>query len=200
MFVRKLSNNARVILEDTFGRSHTYLRISLTERCNLRCSYCMPEEGVKLTRSEHLLNAGEIRKLVGIFVQHGVNKIRFTGGEPLVRKDCVDIIRDIGQIKGIQKLAMTTNGITLTRKLKELKQAGLNQLNVSLDTLKEKKFEFITKRNGWSKVMESIDAALDMGYSPLKINCVVMRGLNDDEICDFVEWTRHKVNQLILIL
>ena len=155
---------------------------------------------MKLTRSEHLLNAGEIRKLVGIFVQHGVNKIRFTGGEPLVRKDCVDIIRDIGQIKGIQKLAMTTNGITLTRKLKELKQAGLNQLNVSLDTLKEKKFEFITKRNGWSKVMESIDAALDMGYSPLKINCVVMRGLNDDEICDFVEWTRHKVNQLILIL
>ena len=88
---------------------------------------------------------------------------------------------------------MTTNGITLSRKLKELKQAGLNQLNISLDTLKEKKFEFITKRNGWSKVMESIDAALDMGYAPLKINCVVMRGLNDDEICDFVELTRHKV-------
>lgn len=181
------------VLQDTFGRRHTYLRISLTEKCNLRCTYCMPEEGVKLTQNEKLLNGSEIVRLVQMFVKFGVNKIRFTGGEPLVRKDCVDIISQVSKIEGLQKIAMTTNGIVLAKRIKDLKEAGLNQLNISLDTLEEKKFEFIAKRKGWSKVMSSIDAALDVGYSPVKLNCVVMRGINDDEICNFIEFTKHKV-------
>jgi len=129
----------------------------------------MPEEGVKLTHNEKLLKGDEIVKLVKIFVKNGVNKIRFTGGEPLVRKDCVEIISEIGQIKGLKKLGLTTNGITLAKRIKDLKMAGLNQLNISLDTLEPKKFEFITKRNGWSKVMNGIEAALDEGFSPVKV-------------------------------
>ena len=157
------------ILQDTFGRNHTYLRISLTERCNLRCSYCMPEEGVPLKPNSDLLQTSEIIKLVKLFVANGVNKVRFTGGEPLVRKDCVDIIREIGKLNELQKIGITTNGIVLDRKLKDLRAAGLNQLNISLDTLQEKKFQFITKRNGFSKVMRSIDSALDYGFKPLKV-------------------------------
>lgn len=153
----------------------------------------MPEEGVPLTANEKLLTADEIVKLVRFFANLGVNKVRFTGGEPLVRKDCVDIVRQVGQIESIKKIGMTSNGIVLSRKINELKEAGLNQLNISLDTLEEKKFEFVTKRKGWSKVMKSIDSALDLGFSPLKINCVVMKGLNDDEITNFIEFTKDKV-------
>ena len=120
--------------------------------------------------------------------------MRFTGGEPLVRKDALDIIREIGKLQGLKTIAMTTNGILLTRKLPELKQAGLNLLNISLDTLHEKKFEFIAKRKGWSKVMDGINLAMELGYNPLKINCVVMKGINDDEIVNFIEMTRDKVN------
>jgi molybdenum cofactor biosynthesis enzyme MoaA len=129
----------------------------------------MPEEGVKLTQSDKLLQGHEIVKLVKIFVQNGVNKIRFTGGEPLIRKDCVEIIGEISQIKGINKIGLTTNGINLAKRIKDLKVAGLNQLNISLDTLEPKKFEFITKRNGWSKVMNGIEASLDEGFSPVKV-------------------------------
>lgn len=129
----------------------------------------MPEEGVKLSPNEKLLTRAEIVRLVEFFVRLGVDKVRFTGGEPLVRKECVDIIRDVGRIDGLKKIAMTTNGITLSRKLADLKEAGLNQINISLDTLEEKKFEFIAKRKGWHKVMESIENALKMGFSPLKV-------------------------------
>ena len=157
------------VLQDTFGRNHTYLRISLTEKCNLRCTYCMPEEGVKLTQSDKLLQGHEIVKLVSFFVKNGVNKVRFTGGEPLIRKDCVEIIQEVGKINGLVKIAITTNGINLAKKIKDLKQAGLNQLNISLDTLESKKFEFIAKRNGWSKVMGGIEAAIQEGFSPVKV-------------------------------
>jgi molybdenum cofactor biosynthesis enzyme MoaA len=129
----------------------------------------MPEEGVKLTTNEKLLTGGEIVRLVDFFVRLGVNKVRFTGGEPLIRKDCVDIIQEVGKINGLKKIAMTTNGILLSKKLSDLKKAGLNQLNVSLDTLKEKKFEFVAKRKGWSKVMDGIEKALENGFSPLKV-------------------------------
>jgi molybdenum cofactor biosynthesis enzyme MoaA len=129
----------------------------------------MPEQGVKLTPNERLLTGGEIVNLVGFFAKLGVDKVRFTGGEPLVRKDCLDIIRQVGQIDGLKKIAMTTNGILLTRRIKELKEYGLSQLNVSLDTLEEKKFEFVAKRRGWGKVMSAIDSALEIGYSPLKV-------------------------------
>ena len=129
----------------------------------------MPEEGVKLTNNEKLLSGSEIVRLVGFFARLGVNKVRFTGGEPLIRKDCVDIIKEVGKINEIKKIAMTTNGILLSKKANDLKNAGLNQLNVSLDTLEEKKFEFIAKRKGWSKVMGGIEMALKLGFSPLKV-------------------------------
>ena len=162
--------NKHSIPQDTFGRTHNYLRISLTERCNLRCTYCMPEQGVKLTQNEKLLTSSEIVSLVRLFVRNGVNKVRFTGGEPLVRKDCVDIIKQVGKIDGLEKIAMTTNGILLSRRIKELIENGLSQVNISLDTLEEKKFEFISKRKGFTKVMDSINAALDHELTPLKVN------------------------------
>lgn len=188
-------NNNRIVsnyLIDTYNREHNYLRVSLTERCNLRCTYCMPEEGVKLTANDKLLTSDEIIKLIKVFAKLGIDKVRFTGGEPLVRKDCIDIIRQVRNIDTIKTIAMTTNGLLLNKKLNELKENGLNLLNISLDTLVEKKFEFITKRKGWSRVMDGIKLALELGYKPLKINCVVMKGLNDDEICDFIELTRDK--------
>ncbi|XP_024314663.1 GTP 3',8-cyclase, mitochondrial isoform X2 [Brachypodium distachyon] len=180
------------MLVDSFGRFHNYLRISLTERCNLRCQYCMPAEGVELTPKSELLSHDEIIRVANLFVTSGVDKIRLTGGEPTVRKDLEDICLHLSDLKGLKTLAMTTNGIVLSKKLPRLKECGLNALNISLDTLIPAKFEFMTRRKGHSKVMESIDTAIELGYDPVKVNCVVMRGMNDDEICDFVELTKHK--------
>ncbi|KAG2578062.1 hypothetical protein PVAP13_6NG184600 [Panicum virgatum] len=180
------------MLVDSFGRFHNYLRISLTERCNLRCQYCMPAEGVELTPRSELLSHDEIIRIADLFVTSGVDKIRLTGGEPTIRKDIEDICLHLSGLKGLKTLAMTTNGIVLSKKLPKLKECGLNALNISLDTLVPAKFEFMTRRKGHSKVMESIDAAVELGYNPVKVNCVVMRGMNDDEICNFVELTRHK--------
>ncbi|KAK0573203.1 hypothetical protein LWI29_004285 [Acer saccharum] len=180
------------MLVDSFGRMHTYLRISLTERCNLRCHYCMPAEGVQLTPNPQLLSQNEILHLASLFVASGVNKIRLTGGEPTIRKDIDQICLQLSNLKGLKSLAITTNGITLARKLPLLKECGLTSLNISLDTLVPAKFEFLTRRKGHEKVMESINAAVDVGYNPVKVNCVVMRGFNDDEICDFVELTRDR--------
>ncbi|XP_071832293.1 molybdenum cofactor biosynthesis protein 1-like isoform X3 [Apostichopus japonicus] len=179
-------------LTDSFGRQHNYLRISLTEKCNLRCQYCMPEEGVPLTPTQRLLSTTEIIRLASLFVQEGVDKIRLTGGEPLVRKDVTEIIGELKKLEGLKTISMTTNGITLAKKLPVLKDAGLDSINISLDTLEPAKFEFITRRKGYKHVMRSIDKALDMNFKPLKLNCVIMKGLNDDEICDFVEFTKHK--------
>ncbi|KAI9388177.1 hypothetical protein POPTR_009G024100v4 [Populus trichocarpa] len=186
------TNLASDMLIDSFGRMHTYLRISLTERCNLRCQYCMPAEGVELTRSPQLLSQDEIVHLANLFVSSGVDKIRLTGGEPTIRKDIEDICLQLSNLKGLKTLAMTTNGITLARKLPKLKECGLTSLNISLDTLVPAKFEFLTRRKGHERVMDSINAAIDCGYNPVKVNCVVMRGFNDDEICDFVELTHNK--------
>ncbi|GMY22252.1 GTP 3',8-cyclase, mitochondrial [Fagus crenata] len=180
------------MLIDSFGRLHTYLRISLTERCNLRCQYCMPAEGVELTPSPQLLSQNEIVRLANLFVSSGVEKIRLTGGEPTIRKDIEDICLQLSNLQGLKTLAMTTNGITLAKKLPKLKKCGLTSVNISLDTLVPAKFEFITRRKGHERVMESINTAVDLGYNPVKVNCVVMRGLNDDEIFDFVELTREK--------
>ncbi|XP_065910245.1 molybdenum cofactor biosynthesis protein 1-like isoform X2 [Dysidea avara] len=180
------------VLTDTYGRKHTYLRISLTERCNLRCQYCMPEEGVELSPRDSLLTTEEIVRLARLFAASGVNKIRLTGGEPLVHKDIVKIVGDLSVIPGISCVALTTNGVTLSHKIQKLREAGLGALNVSLDTLVAAKFEFITRRKGWAKVIRGIDDAISHGYRPVKINSVVMRGLNDDELSDFVELTRDK--------
>ncbi|CAI5770799.1 cofactor biosynthesis 1 isoform X1 [Podarcis lilfordi] len=176
-------------LTDGFGRQHNYLRISLTEKCNLRCQYCMPEEGVQLTPKSELLSTQEIITLARLFVKEGVDKIRLTGGEPLIRPDVIDIIAQMRKLEGLQTIAVTTNGINLARLLPRLKEAGLNAINISLDTLVPAKFEFIVRRKGFHKVMEGIQKALELGYDPVKVNCVVMRGLNEDELVDFVALT-----------
>lgn len=179
-------------LTDSFGRKHNYLRISLTERCNLRCQYCMPEDGVALTQQNNLLTSEEVIQLARLFVCEGVNKIRLTGGEPLVRKDIVNICEELSVLPGLQTLGITTNGIAAKRKLPLLRKAGVTHLNISLDTLIPGKFSFITRRNGWSQVKDSIDMALGLDFDQVKLNCVVMKDLNDDEVVDFVELTREK--------
>ena len=179
-------------LTDTFGRFHNYLRISLTERCNLRCLYCMPDKGIDLTENTKLLKTDELIRLVNIFSKAGVEKIRLTGGEPTIRKDIIDICKEIKLNKNIKNLAMTTNGITLSHQLPKLQEAGLDSLNISLDTLIKEKFEFFTRRKGHHLVLKSINKALELGYNPVKVNCVVMRGHNDDEINDFVNLTKDK--------
>ncbi|TNN52042.1 Molybdenum cofactor biosynthesis protein 1 [Liparis tanakae] len=179
-------------LTDTFGRRHSYLRISLTEKCNLRCQYCMPDEGVKLTPRSELLTTAEVLTLARLFVREGVEKIRLTGGEPLIKPDVLDVIKELRKLEGLKTIAVTTNGMNLARLLPKLKDAGLDLINVSLDSLVPAKFEFIVRRKGFHKVMEGIDKAIEMGFNPVKVNCVVMRGLNDDELLDFVALTEKK--------
>ena len=157
------------MLIDSHGRRHNYLRISLTERCNLRCNYCMPAEGVELTPSSELLSQNEIIRIASTFVAGGVDKIRLTGGEPSIRKDIEEICEQLRSLPGLKYLAMTTNGIVLSRKLPRLQAAGLNQLNISLDTLVPAKFEFLTRRKGHNKVLQSIDTALELGFNPVKV-------------------------------
>ncbi|KAJ5638828.1 hypothetical protein N7528_001218, partial [Penicillium herquei] len=185
-------------LTDTFNRQHDYLRISVSERCNLRCVYCMPEEGVDLSPPAHLLTTPEIVYLSSLFVSQGVTKIRLTGGEPTVRKDIVPLMQQIGQLRqnGLRELCLTTNGISLHRKLDPMVEAGLTGVNLSLDTLDPFQFQIMTRRKGFDAVMKSIDRILEMNKAgagiKLKINCVVMRGMNDREILPFVELGREK--------
>ncbi|XP_004462940.1 molybdenum cofactor biosynthesis protein 1 isoform X2 [Dasypus novemcinctus] len=177
-------------LTDGFGRQHSYLRISLTEKCNLRCQYCMPEEGVPLTPKADLLTTEEILALARLFVKEGIDKIRLTGGEPLIRPDIVHIVAQLHRLEGLRAVGVTTNGINLARLLPQLHRAGLSAVNISLDTLVPAKFEFIVRRKGFHKVMEGIHKAIELGYNPVKVNCVVMRGLNEDELLDFVALTK----------
>ncbi|KAH1340533.1 hypothetical protein KXX65_000386 [Aspergillus fumigatus] len=183
-------------LTDSFNRQHDYLRISVTERCNLRCVYCMPEEGVPLSPPAHLLTTPEIVYLSSLFVSQGVTKIRLTGGEPTVRKDIVPLMRSIGELRrnGLRELCLTTNGISLHRKLEDMVEAGLTGVNLSLDTLDPFQFQIMTRRKGFEAVMKSIERILELNRAgagiTLKINCVVMRGINDREILPFVELGR----------
>ncbi|XP_044016156.1 molybdenum cofactor biosynthesis protein 1 isoform X2 [Aphidius gifuensis] len=190
-FRNKLKLDNTKILTDSFGRHHTYLRISLTEKCNLRCVYCMPAEGVKLTKNDEILTIDEILRISKLFVKNGVKKIRLTGGEPTVRRDIIQIIKELKNIKGLDSVGITTNGLTLTRQLPSLINAGIDGLNISLDTLKKERFDVLTRRQGWNRVMSSIDLAIQLKFSPIKINCVVMKNFNDDEIIDFVDFTRN---------
>ena len=181
--------NSSKMLTDSFGRYHDYLRISLTERCNLRCRYCMPEEGVELSPGAQILTAEEIVYLSKLFVSQGVRKIRLTGGEPLVRKELIEIVSGMSRIEQLESIGITTNGVTLGRKLSALREAGLDTLNISLDTLVEAKFEFISRRRGHARVLENIYKALDMGFEKVKVNVVVMKNVNEDELQDFVALT-----------
>lgn len=184
-------------LVDKYSRQHTYLRISLTERCNFRCLYCMPLEGVPLTPKQELLTSREVQRLASLFVQQGVTKIRLTGGEPTVRKDLPDIVEALSDLKsqGLRQIGMTTNGLTLSRHLPHLIASGMTHLNISLDTLDPFKFELMTRTpaQGFNKVLKGIEEALALGVPEVKINVVVIRGLNDDkDILDFVAWASDK--------
>lgn len=165
---------------DQFNRHITYLRISLTDRCNLRCTYCVPAEGVKLMPRSNILSCEEIVEVVKIGATLGISKIRLTGGEPLMRDDIVELVSRIKSITGIEELGLTTNGTHLAKFAKSLKEAGLDRVNVSLDTLDPVKFNAITKGNV-SDVLEGIDAAVDAGLIPVKINFVRIKGVNEDD-------------------
>jgi len=180
------------LLTDRFGRAHSYLRISVTDRCNLRCTYCMPEHGIDWTPPEHILKTEEILRLARLFVQMGIRKIRLTGGEPLLRASIVEIAAGLRSIPELQTLALTTNGIGLPKWATPLRQAGLDTITVSLDSLRPERFAAITKRDRFHDVMAGIEAALAAGFAPLKINIVVMQGVNDDELLDFVAWGRDR--------
>ncbi len=173
---------------DKFGRVHDYLRISLTDNCNLRCFYCMPEENYDFTPTSRLMQAGEILQLAQIFVDEGVRKIRLTGGEPLVRKDAGEIIAALSQLP--VKLTMTTNGTRVPELLNVLKNSSIRSLNISLDTLDAEKFQFMTRRDQFQKIYDSIHLLIEHGFH-VKVNMVVMKDLTDNEILDFVTWTKN---------
>ena len=176
-------------LLDPFGRSINYLRISVTDRCNLRCIYCMPPEGVPQMSHSEILSYEEIRTVVRAAAELGINNIRLTGGEPLVRAELPKLIKMLSRIEGIQELSLTTNGTLLKNYALELRQAGLSRINLSLDTLKPDRFRYITRLGRLKDVLEGISAAKKAGFDPIKINAVVMQGINDDEILDFARMT-----------
>ena len=176
-------------MKDQFGRKINYLRISVTDLCNLRCIYCMPKEGIPKIQHEDILSVEEIEEIVKVFVKLGVNKIRLTGGEPLVRKGILDIVERIGKLEGIRDFAMTTNGLLLKEYAKDLKALGLKRVNISLDTLDDKKYSSITRIGSLQRVMKGIEAAKEVGLTPIKINTVLVGGFNDDEIEDLVRLT-----------
>ena len=174
---------------DRFGRSIDYLRISVTDRCNLRCIYCMPPEGVPHISHNGILSYEEIRAVVQAAAQLGIHRIRLTGGEPLVRADFPELVKMLSGIEGIVELSLTTNGALLKNYARALKQAGLSRVNVSLDTLRANRFQHITRLGELKDVLAGIGAAKEAGLHPIKINTVVMRGINDDEILDFARIT-----------
>ncbi len=181
-----------ISLLDGFNRSITYLRVSVTDKCNLRCIYCMPEEGLPWLRRDEILTYEEIAEVVRAAASVGVRAIRLTGGEPLARRDLSRLVGAISTIPGIEDIALSTNGLLLAQQVPHLVAAGLCRVNVSLDTLRAERFQAIARRPGLDAVLAGIDAAIDAGLRPLKINCVVMRGRNDDELLDFADLTRRR--------
>lgn len=180
-------NKDQNILTDTFGRAHQYLRISLTERCNLRCTYCMPAEGIKLSPKAHLMTPEEIYTIAKTFVAHGVTKIRLTGGEPLVRKDAPIILEKLATLP--VALAITTNAIIVDRYIQTFKTYGINNINVSLDSLDREKFKQITRRDYFKKVYDNILLLVKEGFN-VKVNVVLIKDFNDNEIIDFINLTK----------
>lgn len=177
-------------LTDSFGRTHNNLRISVTDRCNIRCFYCMPAENVQFMPRGDLLNFEEIERFVRMVVPLGVNKLRLTGGEPLVRRDLPRLVEKLAAIEGIRDIGLTTNGILLAEQAQDLYDAGLRRLNVSLDALSAEKFREVTRRDGYEKVIEGIHAAQAAGFDPVKINAVSIRGVTESEIVGFGHFAR----------
>ena len=174
---------------DAYNRPISYLRISVTDRCNLRCIYCMPPEGVHWRSHEEILRYEEIETIVRAATELGISKVRLTGGEPLVRPGIVDLVRYLACIPGVDDLAMTTNGILLSRYATALAEAGLRRVNVSLDTLCPERFQRITRLGRLEDVLAGMEAAREAGLEPVKINTVVIRGMNDDEVVDLARKT-----------
>ena len=176
-------------LSDSFQRPINYLRISVTDRCNLRCIYCMPPQGVRLSPRSEILHYEEIQAVAQAAAALDINKVRLTGGEPLVRSGLSHLVEILSQIEGIDDIALTTNGMLLKQHAAPLRQAGLRRVNVSLDTLKREKFHRITRHDRLGDVLDGIKAAKEAGLDPVKVNMVVIRGINDDEVLDFARLT-----------
>jgi len=177
-------------MKDELGRNINYLRISVTDRCNLRCRYCMPEEGIEKKEHLDILTLEEIFEVVKVCADLGTNKIRITGGEPLVRRDLTELIERITALESIKDLALTTNGSLLKKYARELKKAGLKRINISLDTMDDKKYEYLTRGGKLKDVLEGFREALEVGLKPIKINTVLTKGFNEDEIGDFIRLTQ----------
>lgn len=176
-------------LIDRYGRKINYLRISVTDRCNLRCIYCMPNLGITHKEPHEILTYEEILMIVKVATSCGINKVRVTGGEPLIRKNIIYLINALTKIKNINDISLTTNGILLDVYAKDLKRAGLKRINIGLDSLDRKKYNLITGKDALNRVLEGINKALKMGFNPIKINVVVMKGINDDEVIEFARLT-----------
>ena len=179
--------NKKNILQDSFGRQHTYLRISLTELCNLRCTYCMPAEGIQLSPRSHIMSYDEVFEIAKTFVDHGVTKIRLTGGEPLVRRDADVILKKLATLP--VELSITSNAVIIDRFIDVLKECNVRSINVSLDSLDAVKFKEITRRNDFEKVYKNIMLLINEGFN-VKLNAVLINGFNDNEIIDFIEFTK----------
>lgn len=186
-------------MQDNFGRNVDYLRVSLTDRCNLRCLYCMPEEGIEKLKHEDILRYEEVLNIIKAFAKLGGRKVRYTGGEPLILKGIDYLISETAKIPGIEDIALTTNGILLYDMADELKKAGLKRVNVSIDSLKPEKYSHITRGGDLRKVMLGIEKCLKIGISPVKINVVIIKGLNDDEVGDFINLTKELPVQIRFI-
>ena len=180
-------------MRDGFGRRIEYLRISVTDKCNLRCVYCMPEQGLPWLKREEVLSYEEIAEVVRVMAGMGLRRIRLTGGEPLVRRDLPELVRMLSAVPGIDDIALSTNGVLLGEMADELRAAGINRINLSLDSLVPSRVDAIARRPGsFDRIMAGFDAAERVGFSPLKVNAVVMRGRNDDEVESFAEMTRDR--------
>jgi len=176
-------------IKDSYERRINYLRVSITDRCNLRCFYCMPEKGISQIPHKDILRYEEILRIIRIAVANGIDKVRITGGEPLVRKGVVDFIKDVSSIKGIKDLSLTTNGVLLEDMAKDLYDAGLKRINISIDSMREETYKKITRQNYLKKVIDGLKKAYEVGFAPIKINAVIVRDLNDDEVVDFAKIT-----------
>ncbi len=176
------------MMKDTQGRRIDYLRVSVTDMCNLRCIYCMPEEGILKKNHGDILSFEEITRLARLFVSLGVEKIRLTGGEPLIRHNFPELVKMITAIPGLQEVTATTNGVLLAGMAVQLKQNGLSRVNISIDTLREDRFSAITRKGSLLDTLEGLHAAIAAGLTPVKVNTVIMNGINSDEIVDFVDF------------
>lgn len=177
-------------MQDGNGRKINYIRVSLTDRCNLRCVYCMPEGGIDKKEHHEIIRHEEIIKILKASASLGINKVRFTGGEPLIVKGVDRLINETSKINGIEDISITTNGILLNSMVNELKKAGLKRVNISLDSLKEDKFKKITRGGNIQDVFQAIEKCINLGIKPVKINTVLIKGINDDEITDLIKLTK----------